>query len=341
MPASTTDRRFLVADIGGTNIRIASFTTDPRQREAEITYRLNPATNKPYQVIESLRDYRAKMSGAFAAACLGVAGRVKGAEVQITNRPDLIRRDEVAAVLEVEPSRVLLVNDMPPHLASVDRLQPSEVIEIKPGESDPRGNRAILMPGTGVGVGGAVWVPAIDVHRPFPSEGGHVDFAPRDQQQDALMRFLRPIAKAIGHTHASDEIAFAGEGIRRIYTFLSGGSPDDVAKAPKSEEITQAVATNNLPADDLRARTIELYLKILGAAAGNLALMFTATGGVYLGGSICLTLRHLLATPPFIDAFKTSGPEALRPLMAEVPVRLIDYKDSGLLGAGVLALRLV
>jgi glucokinase len=69
--------------------------------------------------------------------------------------------------------------------------------------------------------------------------------------------------------------------------------------------------------------------------------MMMSTGGVYLGGSICLTLRRLLPTPPFLDAFLTSGPEAHRPLMADVPVRLIDYKDSGLLGAGVLALRLV
>src|SRR5262249_52465215 len=157
--------------------------------------------------------------------------------------------------------------------------------------------------------------------------GGHVDFAPRDEQQDALMRFLRPIARALGHTHASNEIAFAGEGIRRIYTFLNGGTPDDVAKAPKSEEITTTVAAGGLSNHDVRARTIDLSLKILGAAAGNLALMFPATGGLYLGGSICLTLRKLLASPPFVEAFLISGPEKHRPLMEDVPIRLIDYKD--------------
>src|SRR4051812_25475264 len=145
------DNRFLIADIGGTNIRVASFVADPRQREAEITFRQNPATGQPYHVLDALREYRAKMSYAYTAACLGVAGRVKGDEVQITNRPDLIRRDDVAKTLSIDPARVMLVNDMPPHLASVDRLLPSEVIEIKPGSHDPQGARAILMPGTGVG----------------------------------------------------------------------------------------------------------------------------------------------------------------------------------------------
>jgi glucokinase len=332
--------RHLVADIGGTNIRIASFRVDPRERESEITYRLHADTGKPYAVLEALRDYRAKVGGDFAAACLGVAGRVKADEVQITNRPDLIRRADVAEALDLDARRVMLVNDMPPHLACVDRLLPDELIEIKRGDHDPHGTRAVLMPGTGVGVGGAVYVPSRQLHHPFPSEGGHIDFAPRDEEQDALFRFLSPIARAIGHAHASNEVAFAGEGIRRIYTFLAGGSPDDVAAAPKSEQITTAVVAGGLPKDDLRMRAIELYLKLLGAAAGNLALMFMATGGVYLGGSICLTLRQLLPTSPFLEAFVTSGPDAHRPLMADVPVRLIDYKDSGLLGAGVLALGL-
>jgi glucokinase len=332
--------RHLVADIGGTNIRVASFRVDPRERETEITYRQHPDTGKPYAVLEALRDYRDRLAGDFAAACLGVAGRVKADEVQITNRPDLIRRDEVAEALDLDARRVMLVNDMPPHLACVDRLLPSELIEIKAGDDEPHGARAVLMPGTGVGVGGAVYVPSRRLHHPFPSEGGHIDFAPRDEQQEELLRFLTPIARAIGHAHASNEVAFAGEGIRRIYTFLAGGKLEDVILAPRSEQITTAVVAGGLPPGDLRMRTIELYLKLLGAAAGNLALMFMATGGVYLGGSICLTLRQLLPTPPFLDAFLTSGPDAHRPVMADMPIRLIDYKDSGLLGAGVLAMGL-
>src|SRR5436305_762006 len=139
-------QRFLVSDIGGTNIRVASFREDPRLREMETTYRIDSSNGKPFKVLDALKDYREK-----------------------------------------------------------------------------------------------------------------------------------------------SKIDFTGEGIRRIYTFLQNPSAVEVG-APKSEEITTAAAMGNLPADDVRAATVNLYLKILGAAAGNLALTYTATGGIYLGGSICLGL---------------------------------------------------
>ena len=328
--ADTADKRYLVGDIGGTNIRLATFVADPRQRENQTTYRLDPGRNRPWGVADALADYQRRCPNAYAAVCLGVAGRVRDRTVQITNRPDLLRRDDVAALLKVDnPKRVLLVNDMPPHLACVDRLLPAEVVEVKPGTGDPADARAVLMPGTGVGTGGAVPVGG-GRHRVFPSEGGHVDFAPRDGQQEALLRFLHPLAAAMGHANVSNEFVFAGEGLRRIYAFLTG-TPVDAA--PKPEAITTGT-------DAACGGTVELYVRIVAAAAGNLALMFAATGGVYLGGSILLALRQHLSTPLFTDAFLNTGPPQHRPFMEEVPVRLIDYEDSGLLGSGVLALGL-
>ena len=325
------DPRFLVSDIGGTNIRLATFATDPRQREDEATYKINPATNRPWAVADALADYVARHPHAYTAACVGVAGRVRQQSVHFTNRPDVVRGADVAAVLNVAPNRVLLINDMPPHLACVDRLLPTEVIEVKPGTGDRADGRAVLMPGTGVGTGGAVPTRSGD-HRVFPSEGGHVDFAPRDAQQEALLRFLRPIAAADGHANVSNEIAFCGQGIRRIHAFLSGKSAVDDA-TPKPEVITDGT-------DDVSLATTVLYVKLVAAAAGNLALTFAATGGVYLGGSILLSIRQHLTTPAFTDTFLSSGPRQHRPFLEEVPVRLINYKDSGLLGAGVLALGL-
>ena len=258
--------------------------------------------------------------------------------MQITNRPDKVRRDEVASLLKLPPEKVLLVNDMPPHLASVDKLVGAESVEIKPGTGDPAGTRAVLMPGTGVGVGGAVRVDGRG-HLPFPSEGGHVDFAPRDPRQEKLLAYLHVLATKAGMANVSNEFVFCGEGIRRIYSFLV--APDSPELAPvKSEQITAAVTRGEAGPDDPRRKAIDLYLNILGAAAGNLALMFTATGGVYLGGSICLQLRQELKAGPFRDGFLNSGPPQHRPLLDDVPVRLIDYADSGLLGSGVLAMHL-
>ena len=125
-------------------------------------------------------------------------------------------------------------------------------------------------PGTGVGTGGAVSTQG-GRHRVFPSEGGHVDFAPRDAQQEALLRFLRPLAAAVRHANVSDEFVFCGEGIRRIHAFLRGATTV-AADTPRPEVITAAT-------DPLSVATTDLYVKLIGAAAGNLALTFAATGG--------------------------------------------------------------
>jgi len=327
--------RFLVSDIGGTNIRIATFERDPRLRENEQSFRLNPKTNKPYGVVEAIEEYCQTHSVKVTAACLGIAGRVQNQTVKITNRPDVIRGSEIAALLNINPKFVLLVNDMPPHLAAVDRLSAAELITLKHGHTDD-GGRAILMPGTGVGTGGAVLVGGKH-YVPFPSEGGHIDFSPRDEQQEQLLHYLKPLSAAAGVKNVSNEFVFCGEGIRRIFAFITGATVIDTS-IPKSEEITSAVAAGGLMLDDPRRKTIDLYLRVLGAAAGNLALMFAATGGIFLGGSICLTLRNELTSPNFVDAFVNSGPPAHRPLLDEIAVKLINYKDSGLLGAGALAL---
>jgi glucokinase len=327
------DKRYLVSDIGGTNIRFATFATDPRERADVTTYRLD-AGGKPWRVADALADFVAKFPHAYAAACFGVAGRVKDHDVQITNRPDLIRRDDVAAVLKVPPSRVMLVNDMPPHMACVDRLLPAEVIEVKPGHGNPDDARAVLMPGTGVGTGGAVPL-GKGQHRVFPSEGGHIDFAPRDAEQEALLRFLRPLAAEADHANVSNEFVFAGQGLRRIYAFFRDAGRPTLDGVPTPEAVT-----NNYATDPISKRTTDLYVKLIAAAAGNLALTFAATGGVYLGGGILLSIRQHLATPLFAETFLSSGPPQHRSFMEEVPVRLIDYRDSGLLGSGVLALSL-
>ena len=255
-------KKFLVSDIGGTNIRLAWFNGDPRERQDELIFKIDPQTNKPYEIIPTLKAYCTQVNQHFDAACLGMAGLVEGDHVQITNRPDRVYRGDVAAVLGIEPERVVLVNDMPPHLAGVDLLLPSELIEILPGQVDHNGSRAVLMPGTGVGVGGAVTTPG-SVHRPFPSEGGHVDFAPRNDQQDCLLKFLRPFALQLNQNQVSNEFVFAGEGLRRIYAFLHDPQARSFEGIPKSEEITTAAASGNLPIGDLRHRTVELYLKIL------------------------------------------------------------------------------
>jgi glucokinase len=334
-----TPSRYLVSDIGGTNIRVAVFDTDPRQRLLEANYSKRP-DGTPWIIRDALADYVARTNVPIKAACMGVAGRVREGTVKITNRPDTIVRDEIAGVLGVEPAKLRIVNDMPPHLASVERLKNEEVEEILPGKPQADGARGIVMPGSGLGIGGAMWTPA--GYEPFPSEGGHLEFAPRDDEQVALLEYTRAAFAAQNPAARTLPISFenlvSGPGLRRLYAFYAKKNPTDLDALPKGEEITAVATEPSAKDDDPRRLAVNLMVKLMGQAAGNLALLLVATGGVYLGGSIGLTLRDELHSDLFRETFLSTGPKH-RALLEEIPVRLLDYKDTGLLGAGVLAMR--
>ena len=174
----------LAGDIGGTNTRLAVFDD-----AGPSGGRLRPVVERSYLNagrggLESLlAAFAAEVGGAgdadrIDAACFGVAGPVEARGVALTNLPWTIDADSVAGHLRVPPARVTLVNDMVAHGASTADLSPAEIDAIQTGRPDPAGTRAILMPGTGLGVGGMAYDAAAGHVRPFPSEGGHVDFAP-------------------------------------------------------------------------------------------------------------------------------------------------------------------
>lgn len=333
--------RYLVCDVGGTNIRIAMFEGDPRNRTAEANYRENARTGRAWDVVEALQDYRSRMAGELKGACFGIAGRVRddGAWVALTNRANVtVRREEVAKVLELDPSHVRLVNDMPPHIACVDHLQPSERATIKGGTADGGGTRAIVMPGSGLGVGAAVSCDGS--YRPVPSEGGHLGFAPRDDEQDRLLVSARKLARTEGLEIVSNEYLISGPGLRRIYACLANPDAPTLSAVPESESITAMAGRDDVASDDPRRRTVLLFSKLLGQVCGNVALIELATGGIWMGGSICLQIRDELLSETFREAFLSSGPPAHRSLLEEIPITLIDYKESGLLGAGVLAMQM-
>ncbi|HMO27238.1 MAG TPA: glucokinase [Tepidisphaeraceae bacterium] len=333
--------RYLVCDIGGTNIRIAMFEGDPRHRTAEANYRENAKTGRAWEVVAALEDYRSRMAGELRGACFGIAGRVRddGAWVALTNRANVtVRREEVAKVLELDPSHVRLVNDMPPHIACVDHLQPSERVTIKGGSADAGGTRAIVMPGSGLGVGGAVCCDG--TYRPFPSEGGHLGFAPRDEEQDRLLASARRLARLEGLDVVSNEYLVSGPGLRRIHACLINPDAPSLNDVPESETIAALAGRDDIPADEPRRRTVLMFTRLLGQVCGNVALIELATGGLWVGGSICLQFRDELQTDTFREPFLSSGPPAHRSLLEEIPITLIDYKESGLLGAGVLAMQM-
>ena len=331
----------LAGDIGGTNTRLAVFDDAGGRLRAvvERSY-LNAGRGGLEGVLAAFADEVGGAADAerIDAACFGVAGPVAGRSVALTNLPWTIDADAVAAHLDVPPARVTLVNDMVAHGASTADLSGAEVDAVQPGRPDPAGARAILMPGTGLGVGGMAYDAAAGHVRPFPSEGGHVDFAPHDAAEERLWRSMRLVHARAGTTDRSVswEDVLSGPGLGRVYACLASPESPDVSAAPAPREV---VARADARSDPVAVETVDRFVRLLGSAAGNLALGVLATGGVYLGGSIVTGLAARLRDPSggFLGAFGRVGPPAMRAVLSRVPVVRIDAPDTGLRGAARLA----
>jgi len=171
---------------------------------------------------------------------------------------------------------------------------------------------------------------------PRASEGGHADFAPANDEEVALYSYLR---ERFGG-HVSYERVVSGQGIGNVYDFLreSGRAeePAWLAAARKDGDPQAAIAAADGKAD-IATRALDLFMDVFGAEAGNAALKFMATGGVYVAGGIAPKLRARLADGRFLAAFRAKG--RLAPVLAQIPVRLVLNERTALLGAALLASR--
>jgi glucokinase len=226
-----------------------------------------------------------------------------------------------------------LVNDLQATASSLPFLQASDRATIQEGKADPRGNMAVLAAGTGLGEGFLVGSGAGYV--PLASEGGHVDFAPRDEREMRLHAFLR--AK---HGRASVERVLSGPGLHDVYRFLREvervAEEPGVAAEVAGREPQRAIVRHGLAGGaGACAETVRIFCSIYGAEAGNLALQYLATGGVYLGGGIAPAILPALRRGEFISAFLDKG--RMRNLLTRVPVIVILDPAAPLLGAASFA----
>ena len=199
--------------------------------------------------------------------------------------------------------------------------------------STAEGNTAIIAAGTGLGEAGLHFEGT--KRRPFASEGGHADFAPRDELQIELLRYL--LAQ---FGHVSYERVLSGPGLLNIYTFLRdtgrGEEPawlaDELARHDPAAVITQVALTGK---SDLCGQALDLFVSIYGAEAVNLALKVKATGGVFLGGGIAPKIIAKLKSASFMQAFAAKG--RMQPLLEAIPVRVIMNDSAALVGAALYA----
>jgi glucokinase len=315
----------LAGDVGGTNTRLAWFEVSGG--------RLVPGATRAYpsqrhtSLDEIVATFLREAPGALGHACIGIAGPVREGRVVATNLPWGVDARPLAAGLGLD--HVILINDLEANAWGLAALPDSDFAVLQPGRPAPTGNAAVISAGTGLGEAGLVWDGRH--HRPVASEGGHADWAPQDDLQGALWRFL---AAEVGHV--SVERVLSGPGLHNIYRFLRDAQglaePDWLADLLRSEAPAPVIGRVGLEGRaEICVRALGLFVAIYGAEAGNLGLRVLATAGVYLGGGIAPRVLPALQGRTFLDAFAAKG--RLRPLLEAIPVRVVLNDQAALVGA--------
>lgn len=267
------------------------------------------------------------------SACFGVAGPVEGGRASLTNLPWLVDADEVGQRCGV--AAVRLINDFEAIGYGIEALEDRDIATLQVGRPVAKWPRAVLGAGTGLGV--CLIVPGGEGHQVIATEGGHVDFAPTDELQIGLLRFLQA-----RFGHVSYERILSGPGLVDIYEFLQRNGAHqpaaELAQALRTDAAPAAISQAALGNHDTCARAaMQLFIDIYGAQAGNLALTALARGGVYLAGGIAPKIIEALRAGEFMRAFRAKGRFAT--LLSTIPVHVVMNPQVGLMGAALVASR--
>ncbi|HEY0142284.1 MAG TPA: glucokinase [Thermoanaerobaculia bacterium] len=299
--------RFLAGDVGGTKtlLRCVEATGEVA---AEARYE-SPAYSTFHALVH---EFLAQVPGPVDAACFAVAGPVYDRQAEVTNVGWTIEEEALARSTGI--GRVSLINDFYAVALGVPLLRDEDLLSLHPGTRDPHAPKAIL--GAGTGLGEAIVAQHRGDYFVLPTEGGHGDFAPQDEEQARLFVHLH---RELGHV--SWERLLSGMGLVNIFSFLGGDR----------ETTPSCIADLADRGDDLGERTFRIFVDLYGAEAGNMALRVLARGGVYLAGGIAAKNTRWFTDGKFVEAYLRKG--RFRDLVETIPVDLITNEQVGLIGA--------
>jgi glucokinase len=324
------ERAVLAGDIGGTKTTLALFSPAGELIQEE-TFKNKLFGGLPELVATFLDNPGSRL----ARACFGVAGPVHNNRVRMTNLDWTIDGGQLADKFAID--RVLLVNDLVATTAGAAILPADSLITINIGRTAAGGSIGVLAPGTGLGE--AFAVPVINGMKAFPSEGGHSSFAPRNEEQIGLLKFM--LKK---RNHVSVEQVCSGMVIPELYRFMSTCCPEppwlaeQLAAADDRTPIIVAAANHAMEggtACETAVRTLQLFVDILAAEAANLALKVLATGGIYIGGGMPPRMLHFFDQQRFMDFFCRG---VYRDMLSNIPIHIIRDPKTALLGAREIAM---
>lgn len=318
--------KILAGDIGGTNTRLATFSSEQGPHHPLV---IETFPSSKYDSLEAIvEEFVAKHEVEIAEATFGLAGPVLAGRAKITNLPWMIEVQALSAALGGAPVRLL--NDLNAISHAVPLLEDDDLETLNPGKRDPRGAIAVIAPGTGLGEGFLVWDGKR--HVPSPSEGGHTDFGPTTLEEVDLLIYLQR-----KYNHVSYELVCSGMGMPNIYAHLkdSGRSSEPGwlrQELDEANDQTPVIVRAAIEQEvDIAVATLERFVSVLGSEAGNLALKVLATGGVYLGGGIPPRILPQLKKVSFMQAFTRKG--RFSKLLSQIPVHVIMQREVALYGA--------
>ncbi|MFS1703655.1 glucokinase [Alteromonas sp. AMM-1] len=301
-----------VADVGGTNIRVATVTTDG------LTNIRKYLCNDFATIGLALKQYFADVNTSFSAGCIAIACPVTGDQVAMTNHSWVFSQRALTEELQLE--RLFVINDFTAVAHSLPVLSGEQLVQIGNGTANPKGNVVVFGAGTGLGVehmqlSERGWTT-------LDGEGGHVDFAPVDETDLVIWRYLNSKLDRV-----SAEDVLSGRGLLHIYQALAleAGEPLNVTEPA---QVTEKGLRGEC---DICLAALQQFCRIMGSFAGNLALNLATTGGVFIGGGIATRFTDLLMKSDFRARFEAKG--RMKHYVQPIPTYLINEPDHGLLGA--------
>ena len=321
----------LAGDVGGTHTRIMLVQNDGR--DFTVLHQKDYASQQFPGLVPLVQEFlqACGTENKPDRACFAVAGPVHEGRVKITNLPWQL--DTVSLAESLGIANVSLINDFEGVAHGIAHLDEKDFAILQAGEEEEHGNRVVLGAGTGLGQCLMTWCgEAYLVHA---TEGGHVDFAPRDDQEISLLNALLQT-----HSRVSYEDLLSGRGLAAIYHYLctkNDGDSQSYLDLVQAADAAAVISEKAKQGDPLSRSAMQLFISIYGAHAGDLALATRATGGVYIAGGIAYKNLEFMRSGEFMQAFCHKPP--MSTLLERMPVRVVLNADVGLLGAAAFVLR--
>jgi glucokinase len=318
----------LAGDIGGTKCNLALYEIDGNAHRQIFKERYESREFPTFEEVISkfLLDARANTqitrAHAIEAAGFGVAGPIIDRRVKATNLPWIVDASALSAKLGTR--HVVLLNDLEATAYSLAHMAPSDLSILNRGVPSPQSTQAVLAAGTGLGEAILFWDG--NKHTVAGTEGGHTDFAPRTEQEIELLRFMKK-----HNEFASVELILSGRGFHTIHSFLDPSVIHPSFEGPEADaapEITRLALAGQCP---VCVQTLDLWVSMYGAEAGNLALKVLARGGVWVAGGIAVKIRKKMEDGAFFRAFCEK--EKFAALLAQIPIHLVLNEEAPLIGA--------